>query len=127
MKIWLRILGGAYILVGSLNSFVFLFILGVYGGKGGVEAIRVEEYVPGIGHLRGWVLYVLFGFSIAHTCRCRPSKIVGLVRAARIAFICRQSFYSPVWDDHRIGDDSHLAFETRPSAPASCSLRPPLM
>jgi hypothetical protein len=44
MKIWLRILGGAYILVGSLNSFVFLFILGVYGGKGGVEAIRVEEY-----------------------------------------------------------------------------------
>jgi hypothetical protein len=65
MKIWLRILGGAYILVGSLNSFVFLFILGVYGGKGGVEAIRVEEYVPGIGHLGGWVLYVLFGFSIA--------------------------------------------------------------
>jgi hypothetical protein len=65
MKIWLRILGGAYILVGSLNSFVFLFILGVYGGKGGVEAIRVEEYVPGIGHLGGWVLYMLLGFSIA--------------------------------------------------------------
>jgi ABC-type multidrug transport system permease subunit len=65
MKIWLRILGGAYILVGSLNSFVFLFILGVYGGKGGVEAIRVEEYVPGIGHLGGWVLYLLLGLSIA--------------------------------------------------------------
>jgi ABC-type multidrug transport system permease subunit len=65
MKIWLRILGGAYILVGSLNSFAFLFILGVYGGKGGVEAIRVEEYVPGIGHLGGWVLYPLLGLSIA--------------------------------------------------------------
>ncbi len=34
MKIWLRILGGTYIVVGSLNSFVFLFILAVYGGKG---------------------------------------------------------------------------------------------
>ena len=65
MKIWLRILGGAYILVGSLNSFVFLFILGVYGGKGGVEAIRVEEYVPGVGYLGRWVLYVLLGLSIA--------------------------------------------------------------
>ena len=65
MKVWLQILGGAYILVGSLNSLLFLFILGVYGGKGGVEAIRVEEYVPAIGHLGGWVLYVLLGFSIA--------------------------------------------------------------
>lgn len=65
MKIWLRILGGAYILVGSLNSFVFLVILGVYGGKGGVEAIKVEEFVPGIGHLGGWVLYALLGLSIA--------------------------------------------------------------
>ena len=65
MKIWLRILGGAYIVVGILNSFVFLFILGVYGGKGGVEAIRVVEYVPGIGHLGGWVLYLLLGLSIA--------------------------------------------------------------
>ncbi len=65
MKIWLRILGGAYILVGSLNSFVFLFILGVYGGKGGIGAIRAEEYVPVIGHLGGWILYVLLGFSMA--------------------------------------------------------------
>ena len=65
MKIWLRILGGVYFLVGSLNAFVFLFILGVYGGKGGVEAIRVEEYVPGIGHLGGWLLYLLLGLSIA--------------------------------------------------------------
>ena len=63
MKIWLRILGGAYILMGSLNSFVFLFILGVYGGKWGIEAIRAEEYVPVIGYLGGWVLYVLLGFS----------------------------------------------------------------
>jgi|ERR1035437_6986171 hypothetical protein len=63
MKIWLRILGGAYIVVGSLNSFVFLLILGVYGGKSGIEAIRVEEYVPVIGYLGGWVLYVLLGFS----------------------------------------------------------------
>ena len=63
MKSWLRILGGAYIVVGGLNSFLFLFILGVYGGKGGIEAIRVEEYVPVIGHLGGWVLYVLLGFS----------------------------------------------------------------
>jgi hypothetical protein len=65
MKIWLRILGGAYIVVGSLNSFVFLFILGVYGGKGGIGAIRAEEYVPVIGHLGGWILYVLLGFSVA--------------------------------------------------------------
>ena len=65
MKIWLRILGGVYFLVGSLNAFVFLFILGVYGGKGGVEAIRAEEYVPGIGHLGGWLLYLLLGLSIA--------------------------------------------------------------
>jgi hypothetical protein len=63
MKSWLRILGGAYIVVGSLNSFVFLFILGVYGGRWGIEAIRVEEYVPVIGYLGGWVLYVLLGFS----------------------------------------------------------------
>src|ERR1700687_5346532 len=63
MNIWLRILGGAYILMGSLNSFVFLFILGVYGGKWGIEAIRAEEYVPVIGYLGGWVLYVLLGFS----------------------------------------------------------------
>jgi hypothetical protein len=65
MKIWLRILGGAYIAVGSLNSFVFLFILGVYGGKGGIGAIRAEEYVPIIGYLGGWVLYVLLGLSVA--------------------------------------------------------------
>ena len=65
MKIWLRILGGAYILVGSLNSFLFLFILAVYGGKGGIGAIRAEEYVPVIGHLGGWILYVLLGFSVA--------------------------------------------------------------
>ena len=65
MKIWLRILGGAYIVVGSLNSFVFLFILGVYGGKGGIGAIRAEEYVSVIGHLGGWILYVLLGFSVA--------------------------------------------------------------
>jgi hypothetical protein len=63
MKLWLRILGGAYIVVGGLNSLLFLFILGVYGGKWGIEAIRVEEYVPVIGHLGGWVLYVLLGFS----------------------------------------------------------------
>jgi hypothetical protein len=42
MKLWLRILGGAYIVVGGLNSFLFLFILGVYGGKWGIEAIGVE-------------------------------------------------------------------------------------
>jgi hypothetical protein len=65
MKLWLRILGGAYIVVGGLNSFLFLFILGVYGGKGGIEAIRVEDYVPLVGHLGGWVLYVLLGFSVA--------------------------------------------------------------
>jgi hypothetical protein len=65
MKIWLRILGGAYIAVGSLNSFVFLFILGVYGGKGGIGAIRAEEYVPVIAHLGGWILYVLLGLSVA--------------------------------------------------------------
>jgi hypothetical protein len=65
MKIWLRILGCAYIVVGSLNSFVFLFILGVYGGKGGIGAIRAEEYVPVIGHLGGWILYVLLDFSVA--------------------------------------------------------------
>lgn len=65
MKIWLRILGGAYIVVGGLNSFIFLFILGVYGGKSGVQAIRVEEYVPVIGHLGGRVLYVLLAVSAA--------------------------------------------------------------
>jgi len=63
MKLWLRILGGAYIVVGALNSLLFLFILGVYGGKWGIEAIRVEDYVPVIGHLGGWILYVLLGFS----------------------------------------------------------------
>ena len=65
MKIWLRILGGVYILVCSLNSFLFLFILSVYGAKGGIGAIRAEEYVPVIGHLGGWILYVLLGFSLA--------------------------------------------------------------
>jgi hypothetical protein len=65
MKIWLRILGGAYIVMGGLNSFLFMFILVVYGGKGGIEGIGVEEYVPVIGHLGGWVLYVLLGFSAA--------------------------------------------------------------
>jgi hypothetical protein len=63
MKLWLRILGGAYIVVGALNSLLFLFILGVYGGKSGIEAIGVEEYVPVIGHFGGWVIYVLLGFS----------------------------------------------------------------
>ena len=63
MKVWLRVLGGAYIVVGSLNSVVFLFILTVYGGKSGIEAIRVEEYVPVIGILGGWVLYILLVFS----------------------------------------------------------------
>jgi hypothetical protein len=63
MKLWLRILGGAYIVVGGLNSSIFLFILGVYGGKWGIEAIGVEEYVPVIGHFGGWVIYVLLGFS----------------------------------------------------------------
>ena len=29
MKLWLRILGGAYIVVGGLDSFLFLFILGL--------------------------------------------------------------------------------------------------
>src|ERR1035441_9886155 len=57
-----------------------------------------------------------------HTCRCRPSKIVGLVREACIASIGWQSLYPPVWDDHRIVDDSHSVFEARPSAAASCSL-----
>ncbi len=65
MKLWLRVLGGAYIIVGSLNSFAFLFILAVYGGKSGIGAITVEEYVPVIGHLGGWVLYALLGFSVA--------------------------------------------------------------
>ena len=63
MKIWLRILGGAYIVVGSLHIFLFLFILGAYGGKWGIEAISVEEYFPVIGHLGRWILYVLLGFS----------------------------------------------------------------
>lgn len=63
MKLWLRILGGAYVVAGSLNSFLFLFILGVYGGKWGIGAIGVEEYVPVIGHFGGWVIYVLLGFS----------------------------------------------------------------
>lgn len=63
MKRWLRILGGAYVVAGILNVFVFLFMLIVYGGKGGIDAIKVEEYVPVIGHLGGWVLYGLLGFS----------------------------------------------------------------
>lgn len=46
MKIWLRILGGAYIVVGSLNSFVFLFILGVYGGKGESEQSGLRNMFP---------------------------------------------------------------------------------
>lgn len=49
--------------MGSLNSFLFLFILGVYGGKWGIGAIGVEEYVPVIGHFGGWVIYVVLGFS----------------------------------------------------------------
>ena len=122
MKIWLRILGGAYIVVGSLNSFVFLFIVGVYSGKGGIGAIRAEEYLPVIGHLGGWILYVLLGFSVAGILAG-----VGLLKlwawcGSRIASSCGQSFCPPVWDHHRIGDDSHSAFKARPSAPASCSL-----
>ena len=46
MKLWLRILGGAYIVVGGLNSSIFLFVLSVYGGKWGIEAIGVEEMFP---------------------------------------------------------------------------------
>ena len=63
MKLWLRILGGAYIVVGGLNSSIFLFVLSVYGGKWGIEAIGLEEYVPVIGHFGGWVIYALLGFS----------------------------------------------------------------
>lgn len=65
MKIWLRILGGMYIVIGGLNAFLFLFILVVYGGKGGIDGIGVEEFVPVLGHLGGWVIYVLLGFSLA--------------------------------------------------------------
>jgi hypothetical protein len=65
MKIWLRILGGMYIVIGGLNAFLFLFILVVYGGKGGIDGIGVEEFVPVLGHLGGWVVYVLLGFSLA--------------------------------------------------------------
>ena len=63
MKNWLRILGGAYIAVGGLHCLLFLFILGVYGRKWGIKAIPVVEYFPLAGHLGGWVLYLLFGFS----------------------------------------------------------------
>jgi hypothetical protein len=65
MKIWLRILGGMYIVIGGLNAFLFLFILVVYGGKGGIDGIGLEEFVPILGHLGGWVVYVLLGFSLA--------------------------------------------------------------
>jgi len=65
MKIWLRILGGMYIVIGGLNAFLFLFILVVYGGKGGIDGIGLEEFVPVLGHLGGWVVYVLLGFSLA--------------------------------------------------------------
>ncbi len=119
MKIWLRILGGAYIVVGGLNSLVFLFILGVYGRKWGIEAIRVEEYVAVIGHPGGWILYVLLGFSGAS---CRPPDFVGLVREARNASICGQSFYPSIRDDYRIVNAPHSAFPARPSVSASCSL-----
>lgn len=61
---WLRNLGGLYIVIGGLNALLFLFILVVYGGKGGIEGIGAEEFVPVLGHLGGWVIYVLFGFSI---------------------------------------------------------------
>lgn len=64
MNTWLRILGGMYIVIGGLNALLLLFILVVYGGKSGMEGIRAEEYVPVIGHLGGWVLYVLLAFSI---------------------------------------------------------------
>lgn len=40
-----------------------MFILGVYGGKWGIGAIGVEEYVPVIGHFGGWVIYIVLGFS----------------------------------------------------------------
>lgn len=63
MTRWLRILGGAYVVAGIFNFFVFLFILIVYGGKGGIDAIKVEEYLPVIRYLGGWVLYVLLSFS----------------------------------------------------------------
>ena len=65
MKIWLRILAGMYIVIGGLNVLLFLFILVVYRGKGGIEGIGAEEFVPVIGHLGGWVVYVLLGFSLA--------------------------------------------------------------
>lgn len=65
MKIWLRILGGMYIVIGGLNAFLFLFIVFVYGGKGGIEGIGAEEFVPLIGQLGGWVIYVLLGVSLA--------------------------------------------------------------
>jgi hypothetical protein len=65
MKMWLRILGGMYIVIGGLNAFLFLFILVVYGGKGGIDGIGVEEFVPVLGHLGGWIVYILLGFSLA--------------------------------------------------------------
>jgi hypothetical protein len=54
-----------YIVIGGLNAFLFLFILVVYGGKGGIDGIGLEEFVPILGHLGGWVVYVLLGFSLA--------------------------------------------------------------
>jgi hypothetical protein len=65
MRIWLRILGIGYILGGLLNSLAFLFILVVYGGKSGIEAIDADDYAPVVGHLGGWVIYVLLGFAAA--------------------------------------------------------------
>ena len=122
MKIWLQILGGAYIVVGGLHIFLFLFILGVFGGKWGIEAISVEEYFPVIGHLGGWVLYVLLGFSGASILAG-----VGLLKlsawSGRLATLLSVGnlFILPFWDDHRIVDDFQSAFQARPMVSSSCS------
>lgn len=65
MGIWLRILGIGYILGGLCHSLVFLFILVVLGVKSGIEAMDAEDFAPVVGHLGGWVIYVLLGFTAA--------------------------------------------------------------